>query len=71
MIIFHTPHFVSTQSISARYINLSNFTIFSVKLFNDLFLKQILLKRGNPSAFLHKTIDSNDSFTLIENNFRF
>ena len=28
-------------------------------------------KSWNPSPFLHKTVGSNNSFTLIENNFRF
>ena len=28
-------------------------------------------KSKHPSPFLYKTIGSNDSFTLIENNFRF
>ena len=28
-------------------------------------------KSQNPSPFLHKTIGSDNSFTLIENNFRF
>ena len=28
-------------------------------------------KSSNPSPFLHKTIGSDNSFTLIENNFKF
>ena len=37
----------------------------------DRFLKKMLIKRANPSPFLHKTIGLDNSFTLIENNFRF
>ena len=36
-------------------------------LLKDRFLKE----KKKQSAFLRKTIDLNDSFTLIENNFRF
>ena len=39
--------------------------------FKDWFLKQMLIKELKPVAFLHKTIGSDNSFTLIENNFRF
>ena len=40
-----------------------------VALLKDRFLKKILKKK--PSAFFHKTIGSNNSFTPNENNFTF
>ena len=42
-----------------------------VALPKDQFLKKMLLKRAKPVSFFHKTIGSNNSFTLIENNSRF
>ena len=37
-------------------------------LLKDRFLKKMLLKEYKPDAFFRKTIDSNNSFTLIEKN---
>ena len=49
--------------------------LFTVKitklLLKDRFLKKMLLKRQNPSASFRKTVGSNHSFTLIENNLSF
>ena len=41
-------------------------------MLRDRFLKKMLLKKSkHPSPFLNKTIGLNNSFTLIENKFRF
>ena len=43
-----------------------------VKLLKDRFLKKMLFKNQNPVGFFsRKTLGANNSFTLIENNFRF
>ena len=47
------------------------FTVHYLALLKDRFLKMMLMKSLNPSAFLYKSIGSDNSFTLIENNFRF
>ena len=40
-------------------------------LLKGQFLKKMLLKRAKTCLVFCKTIDSNNSFTLIENNYRF
>ena len=42
-----------------------------IALLKDRFLKKMLLRRAKTRTFFLKTIGSNNSFTLIENNFRF
>ena len=76
MIIRSTAHFVSTLSIfSYIKISLSNFAFFTVKspsvTQRSVSQENAYKKSENPSPFLHKTIGSDNSFTLIENNFRF
>ena len=44
----------------------------TIALLKDQFLKKMLLKRAKIGAFFYgRTIGSNNSFTLIENNFWF
>ena len=76
VIICRAPDFVSTQPISSlMQISFPNFIFFTVK---SLSVTQILVSQENafkrsknPSAFLGKTIGSNNSFTLVKRNFRF
>ena len=76
MIIFRIPHFVFTQSIFSQVqISLSKFAFFTTKSTNvtqkSVSQENAFKKSENPSAFFRNTIDSNNSLTLIENNFRF
>ena len=52
-----------------------NFAFFTAKSPSDtqrsVSQENAYKKSKNPSPFLHKTIGSDNSFTLIENNFRF
>ena len=54
---------------------LPNFEFFTVKspsvTQRSVSQENAYKKSKNPSPFLHKTIGSDNSFTLIENNFRF
>ena len=54
---------------------LPNFAFFTVKSTSvtqrSVSQENAYKKSLNPSPFLHKTIGSDNSFTLIENNFRF
>ena len=55
-------------------IIIPNFEFFNVKSrsVKGWSLKKMLLKKSkNPSAFVYRTIGSNNSFTVIEYNFRF
>ena len=53
----------------------SQFCVFSIKSHSvtqrSVSQENAYKKSQNPSPFLHKTIGSDNSFTLIENNFRF
>ena len=76
MIIWSTAHFVSTLSIFQLYIDFPfQFGVFTVKspsvTQRSVSQENAYKKSQNPSPFLHKTIGSDNSFTLIENNFRF
>ena len=74
MIICCALHLVSRPAYS-----IFRFTVHffggGVSFFAFFFYRRITLyfvkKRKNPSASVHKTIGSNNYFTLIENNFRF
>ena len=79
MIICSTPHFVhllNQFSIKYRFPFpiLVFFTVKSPSVTQRSVSRENAFKRlkesKNPSAFLRKTIGSNYSFTLIENNFR-
>ena len=56
-------------------MSLPNFAFFTIKsggVTQRSVFKKMLLKRAKTChLFYHKTIGSNNSFTLIENNFRF
>ena len=71
-----TPHFVSTKSIFGYIqIFLTNFAYFTIKspsiTQRSVSQENAFKKSKNPLAFCCKTIGSNNSFILIENNFRF
>ena len=73
MSICRTPDLVSTQSIfSYVQIFFPNFAFFTVKLPS---VTQRPVSQDNafkkPVAFFREAIGLNNSFTLIENNFRF
>ena len=74
VIVLHTANFVSTKLIfSEIQISLPNFAFLEQNhpaLLKEWFLKKMLLKRTNTCRlFFYKIIGSNNSFTLIENNF--
>ena len=77
VIFCSTAHFVSTYSIFSEIeISLPNFAFSTVKspsvTQRSVSQEKCYKKSKNPSPiFFRKTIGSNNSFTLIENNFRF
>ena len=76
VIIFCIPYFVSAKSIFSEIkISLPNFAFFTVKspsiTQRSVSQEKCYKKSKNPSPSFRKTIGSNNSFTLIENNFKF
>ena len=76
VVIFCTAIFVSTESnFSYFQISFPNFALFSAKsprvTERSVSQENAFKKSKYQSPFLHKTISSNNCFTLIENNFRF
>ena len=75
MIIFCTPHLVSTQSIFSKIqISFHNFAFFYRKITYSVTQKSIFQENAFKKAkarrpFFCKAMGSNNSFTLIENNF--
>ena len=71
-----TFRFNLLNRFSVKYIfPFPTFVFFTVKSTHvtqiSVSQKMVLKKSKNPSSFFHKTIGLNNTFSLIENNFRF
>ena len=71
MIIFGIPYFVSAWSIFSSFPNFASFTLKSPSVTQKSVSQENAFKKSKtPSPFFRNTIGSNNSFTLIKNNFR-